>query len=446
MLLEARDILAGSATLNWHADRRILDWDGITVSGSPRRVTKLELNERQLTGSIPPQLSALASLERLRLDNNQLSGSIPPRLAALANLEWLYLADNRLSGSIPPELGTLTNLEGLVLHTNQLSGPIPPELGALASLRALGLNNNQLSGPIPPQLGALYHLELLGLDNNQLSGPIPPALGGLASLRGLALGGNRLSGSIPSELGTLTNLEGLFLHANHLSGPIPPELGNLTKLEKLYLSGGNVLTGCLPPALRGVAGNDFDKLGLPLCEVMVTPIPALATIRRQVMEAVQAAREAASSTPAPTRTPAATPTPPLIARLANSVEHGDVTHLYQRLIEKVFMRAELPVPDVLIYNRHHPHCRLTVGSRSKSVKAWASLVGVEVCLWHPSTLDPRSELFWHELAHIHMDQMSCLRHKDGSGEWEQCVHGKDHFQLTIKLWANAHKVLSEEVS
>ena len=40
-LLAARDTLAGSATLNWSADLAIEDWAGVTVGGSPERVTEL---------------------------------------------------------------------------------------------------------------------------------------------------------------------------------------------------------------------------------------------------------------------------------------------------------------------------------------------------------------------------------------------------------------------
>ena len=42
-LLASRDTLAGTATLNWSADTPIADWDGITLEGTPQRVTKLSL-------------------------------------------------------------------------------------------------------------------------------------------------------------------------------------------------------------------------------------------------------------------------------------------------------------------------------------------------------------------------------------------------------------------
>ena len=76
-LLAARDALAGSATLNWSGSTAIGSWDGVTVSGSPLRVTNLALHESQLTGTIPPELGSLANLHELHLWGNQLSGPIP---------------------------------------------------------------------------------------------------------------------------------------------------------------------------------------------------------------------------------------------------------------------------------------------------------------------------------------------------------------------------------
>ena len=239
-LLQSLDTLAGATKLNWSVDRAIPDWAGIIVSGSPRRVTALDLSELQLTGPIPPQLGALANLQQLWLGGNQLTGPIPPQLGMLANLEWLRLGGNQLTGHIPPELGSLTNLWRLELHRNQLTGPVPPELGNLANMWVLYLNNNQLTGPIPLELGNLANLRELILSYNQLAGPIPPELGALTNLQWLFLSHNTLTGTIPSQLGTLTNLQGLRLT-------------------------GNALTGCLPPGLHSVTRNDFAELGLPFC-------------------------------------------------------------------------------------------------------------------------------------------------------------------------------------
>ena len=55
-LLQARDTLAGSATLNWSVDRAITDWDGITVSGSPHRVTELKPGPPTTNGIYPARI------------------------------------------------------------------------------------------------------------------------------------------------------------------------------------------------------------------------------------------------------------------------------------------------------------------------------------------------------------------------------------------------------
>ena len=150
----------------------------------------------------------------------------------------LSLPRNGLTGSIPPELGSLVSLEWLELWGNDLTGPIPLELGSLASLEWLDLFSNDLTGPIPPELGQLTRVEWLNLEFNDLTGPIPPELGSLASLEWLLLGGNGLTGSIPPELGNLTRVTGLSLSPNDLTGPIPPEIANLQNLETLIVPAG----------------------------------------------------------------------------------------------------------------------------------------------------------------------------------------------------------------
>ena len=224
-LLGLRDALAGDATLNWGYGAAMTSWDGVTVGGTPMRVTELDLHIRGLTGSIPA------------------------------------------------ELGDLSNLQDLDIHSNRLTGGIPTELGDLSNLNALWLHNNELRGPIPTELGSLSNLVWLVLSGNGLSGEIPAQLGGLTDLAHLWLQKNQLSGAIPSEVGALTSMQILRLQDNQLSGPIPWELGNLSSsLSILHLSG-NRLEGCVPPALRSVGNNDLGELGLPYC-AEEGPVPA----------------------------------------------------------------------------------------------------------------------------------------------------------------------------
>ena len=88
-LLGVRDELAGEATLDWSRETPIANWDGITVSGSPLRVTGLDLRDRELTGEISPALGGLTGLLELRLSQNDLTGCVPGglRRGAVSDLE-----------------------------------------------------------------------------------------------------------------------------------------------------------------------------------------------------------------------------------------------------------------------------------------------------------------------------------------------------------------------
>ncbi len=240
-LLTAKDRLAGNGDLNWSSDIPITSWDGVTLGGNPKRVTRLILRESELRGSIPPELGELSELTHIDLRRNL------------------------LNGEIPAELGQLSKLVALDLHGNRLEGPIPPELGRLSDLKVLNVHSNRLAGPIPTELGRSSNLEDLYLHNNRLSGTIPRELGSLRILNRLWLSNNRLSGEVPKELGLLTDLTHLSLHGNRLSGTIPSELGPIgSSLARLRLSG-NMFTGCIPAGLSAVEDSDLDQVGLPIC-------------------------------------------------------------------------------------------------------------------------------------------------------------------------------------
>ena len=215
-LLGLKDALAGTGTLNWSADTAMTSWDGVTLGGTPQRVTKLALARDGLTGVIPAALGDLDKLDRLELANNRLTGSIPAALGKLTLLEHLGLDSNNLTGPIPADIGNLTNLVRVYLYENNLTGPIPPEMGNLTNVIDVWLWENDLTGPIPP------------------------------------------------ELGGMTNLASLWLENNDLSGAIPAQLTGLENLTLLYLAGNN-FEGCLPPSLRDIRTHDLDDVGLQDC-------------------------------------------------------------------------------------------------------------------------------------------------------------------------------------
>ena len=126
-LLAARDTLRGTVALNWAADTSIARWDGIALGGSPRRVTRVQLHRRGLSGQIPAVIGSLTMLEELWLYVNELSGAIPAELGNLSNLTGLFVSDNNLVDQIPENLNNLT-LDRLWLHRNGFVGCVPYNL------------------------------------------------------------------------------------------------------------------------------------------------------------------------------------------------------------------------------------------------------------------------------------------------------------------------------
>jgi hypothetical protein len=110
----------------------------------------LDFHGNSLSGEIPAGLGDLQDLMRLDLSFNRLNGNIPRELGKLDNLVYLVLNGNHmLSGSIPPELGNLLSLNDLMLSSyeggTQLSGTIPVELSNLTKLTHLEVSNSRSS-------------------------------------------------------------------------------------------------------------------------------------------------------------------------------------------------------------------------------------------------------------------------------------------------------------
>ena len=100
-LLDSKDALAGTATLNWSKNTAIASWTGVTLGDTPQRVTGLDISSESLTGAIHPGLGRLHGLTTLDLSSNSLTGAIPASLGELSDLSTLRLSGNAFSGCIP---------------------------------------------------------------------------------------------------------------------------------------------------------------------------------------------------------------------------------------------------------------------------------------------------------------------------------------------------------
>ena len=121
---------------------------------------------------------------KIELPNNNLSGSLSTSIATLTNLTTLDLGQNELTGTIPTEILELPNLTSLILSENNFAGNLPVTLGNINSLITLDLSGNNFNGDLPENLSGLLNLDTLLLQNNQFTGCFPTSYSTLCSQLG----------------------------------------------------------------------------------------------------------------------------------------------------------------------------------------------------------------------------------------------------------------------
>ncbi|XP_013629429.1 PREDICTED: leucine-rich repeat receptor-like serine/threonine-protein kinase BAM3 [Brassica oleracea var. oleracea] len=255
----------------------LCSWTGVSCDDLNQSITRLDISNLNISGTLSPELSRLPSLMFLSVSSNSFSGKIPKEIHKLSNLEVLNISTNAFEGELAPlEFGQMTQLVTLDAYNNNFTGSLPLSLTKLTQLEYLDLGGNYFNGEIPISFGGFLRLKYLSLSGNDLSGRIPNELGNITTLEKLYLGyyndfhggipadlgrltnlvhldlaNCSLKGSIPAELGFLKSLEILFLQTNELTGSVPRELGNMTSLKTLDLSN-NFLEGEIPLELSGL--------------------------------------------------------------------------------------------------------------------------------------------------------------------------------------------------
>ena len=122
-LYNATDGANWTTNTNWTSDMALSSWHGVTVDGDGR-VTRLELADNGLDGTLPTALGDLSELEQLDLQDNALSGALPSELANLTNLTSLLLNESRaLTGPLPDRLRELSDLETVNIEKTELCAP-----------------------------------------------------------------------------------------------------------------------------------------------------------------------------------------------------------------------------------------------------------------------------------------------------------------------------------
>ncbi|RXH81821.1 hypothetical protein DVH24_036162 [Malus domestica] len=224
-----------SVMSSWNHSIHFCSWVGIACHRATQRVLILDLEDKQLVGSIPPSIGNLTRLIEISLGINKFHGEIPQELGRLRTLESLNLSFNSLGGKIPTNMSHCTQLRVFDLISNKIIGSIPHQLSSRLSLLAvLHLKTNNLSGTIPGWIGNFTSLRSLRLGRNNFQGSIPNELGHITTLKIFSVGDNNLSGNIPVSLPNASRLQVIDFASNDLTGAIPGEsLGSLRSLNYL---------------------------------------------------------------------------------------------------------------------------------------------------------------------------------------------------------------------
>ncbi len=227
----------------WDVNTPVCDWYGVIVVDG--KVTQLNLENNNLSGSIPVAIGDLETLILFNVKGNTLSGQLPTTFSQLTSLQVLNLENNRYAESFPEVLLGLPNILRIHLKGNEFFGPIPNTIGDLKTLNYLELGANNFTGTIPNRIGELTALTRLNITGNQINGTLPADIGNLTNLEILALGGNELEEAIPAVYQQLTSLKQLYLNDNMLEGAIPNGIAALPNLNTVELQKNN-FSGMLP--------------------------------------------------------------------------------------------------------------------------------------------------------------------------------------------------------
>ncbi|CAN8251502.1 unnamed protein product [Cochlearia groenlandica] len=212
-----------------------------------KKLEKIISFSNQFSGEIPESYGGCDSLNYIRMADNKFSGEVPIRFWELP-LTRLELSNNRLQGSIPPSISNARYLSQLEISGNDFSGEIPVKICDLKDLRVIDLSRNRFSGSLPSCINQLKNLERVEMQENIIDGEIPSSLSSCTELTELNLSNNRFHGGIPPELSDLPVLNYLDLSNNQLNGEIPSELLKL-KLNQFNVCD-NKLYGKIPTGFQ----------------------------------------------------------------------------------------------------------------------------------------------------------------------------------------------------
>eukprot|EP01026_Neomeris_dumetosa_P073432 TRINITY_DN7552_c0_g1_i7.p2 TRINITY_DN7552_c0_g1~~TRINITY_DN7552_c0_g1_i7.p2 ORF type:complete len:349 (+),score=29.59 TRINITY_DN7552_c0_g1_i7:142-1188(+) len=134
------------------------------VDGKEYRVTKVKINDdadsRTLVGTLSPSLSKLRYLKVFEVNNQDLSGTVPSLYSLWTNLTQLHLRNNSLWGRIPQQFSEWKQLKKIAMNENQFRSLLPKEYSQCRKIREFNVGDNNFTNTLPQQystMSALAH-------------------------------------------------------------------------------------------------------------------------------------------------------------------------------------------------------------------------------------------------------------------------------------------------
>ncbi|CAN4107634.1 unnamed protein product [Withania somnifera] len=278
VMQELKKLVNPPSSLTW-TDPNPCNWDKVDCS-KDGRVTRIQVGDQGLKGSLPPNMSNLTELQVFEVQKNELTGALPS-FAGLNSLQSILVSNNGFT-SIPSDFfDGMTSLQSVYLDYNPFSPwSVPESLKGASSLKTFSAVSTNITGKIPDFLGdSLPSLIDLHLSFNNLEGSLPSSFLG-SSIQTLWLNGRqgRLNGSI-DVVKNMTGLTQLWLQSNEFSGPLP-DFSGLTQLQDCNLRD-NSLTGPVPDSLINLPSLNVVNLTNNLLQGPMPKFPS--SVREDIL-------------------------------------------------------------------------------------------------------------------------------------------------------------------